>query len=68
MAEQIRQFASEHPETVLVAVDTFQMVRRSESEATYANNYQEVQAFKQLADEFGIALLLVHHLRKQRGQ
>lgn len=65
LAEQVRQFVSEHPDTVLVAVDTFQMVRRGESEASYANDYQEVQVLKQLADELGIALLLVHHLRKQ---
>lgn len=42
LAEQVRQFVSEHPDTVLVAVDTFQMVRRGESEASYANDYQEV--------------------------
>ena len=65
LADQIRQFVSEHPDTLLVAVDTFQMVRRSESEANYANDYREVQILKQLADELRIALLLVHHLRKQ---
>ena len=65
LADQIRQFVSEHPDTLLVAVDTFQMVRRSEGEANYANDYQEVQILKQLADECGISLLLVHHLRKQ---
>ena len=65
LADQIRQFVSEHPDTLLVAVDTFQMVRRSEGEANYANDYQEVQILKQMADECGIALLLVHHLRKQ---
>ena len=56
---------SEHPDTVLVAVDTFQMVRRSENEASYASDYQEVQILKQLADKLRITLLLVHHLRKQ---
>ena len=50
---------------MLVAVDTFQMVRRSENEASYASDYQEVQILKQLADKLRITLLLVHHLRKQ---
>lgn len=65
LCDQVRQFVSEHPDTVLVAIDTFQMVRRSENDVSYANDYQEIQTIKKLADELGIALLLVHHLRKQ---
>lgn len=65
LTEQIRQFVSEHPDTVLVAVDTFQMVRGSDSDPSYASDYQEIQVLKKLADELGISLLLVHHLRKQ---
>lgn len=65
LAEQIRQFVSEHLDTVLVAVDTFQMVRGSDSDPSYANDYQEIQQLKKLADELSISLLLVHHLRKQ---
>ena len=65
LAEQIRQFVSEHPDTVLVAVDTFQMVRGSDSDPSYANDYQEIQQLKKLTDELSISLLLVHHLRKQ---
>ena len=65
LAEQIRQFVSEHPDTVLVAVDTFQMVRGSDSDPSYASDHQEIQTLKKLTDELGISLLLVHHLRKQ---
>ena len=65
LTEQIRQFVSEHPDTVLVAVDTFQMVRGSDSDPSYASDYQEIQVLKKLADELSISLLLVHHLRKQ---
>lgn len=62
---QIRQFVEEHPDTVLVAIDTFQMVRGSDTEISYASDYQEVRQMKELTDELGISLLLVHHLRKQ---
>ena len=55
LAEQIRQFVSEHPDTVLVAVDTFQMVRGSDSDPSYASDYQEIQTLKKLTDELGIA-------------
>lgn len=65
LCEQVWQFVSEHPDTVLVAVDTFQMVRVNEVDTSYANDYQEIRQLKKLADELSISLLLVHHLRKQ---
>lgn len=65
LCDQIRQFVTEHPDTVLVAIDTFQMVRSNETDVSYANDYQEIGRMKKMADELGVALLLVHHLRKQ---
>ena len=65
LCEQIRDFVSEHPDTVLVAIDTFQIVRSNSTDISYANDYAEIRQMKSLADELGIALLLVHHLRKQ---
>ena len=65
LCDQVRQFVSEHPNTVLVAINTFQMVRGNETDISYANDYQEIRQMKELADELGISLLLVHHLRKQ---
>ena len=65
LCEQVRQFVSEHPDTALVAIDTFQMVRGGDTDISYANDYQDIRKLKALADELGISLLLVHHLRKQ---
>lgn len=65
LCEQIRNFVSEHPDTVLVAVDTFQIIRASNTDTSYANDYDDVRQMKQLADELEISILLVHHLRKQ---
>ena len=62
---QISKFILEHPDTVLVIIDTFQIVRNNGIETSYANDYEEVRALKTLADEKKISLLLVHHLRKQ---
>ena len=31
----------------------------------YANDYRDIGALKELADKYGICILLVHHLRKQ---
>ena len=65
LCEQIKSFLAEHPDTALVAIDTFQIIRNSTADTSYANDYDEVRKLKQLADELNISLLLVHHLRKQ---
>ena len=62
---QISKFKLEHPDTVLVIIDTFQIVRNNRIETSYANDYEEVRELKALADDLKISLLLVHHLRKQ---
>ena len=62
---QIEQFISEHTDTVLVIIDTFQLVRIGGIDTSYANDYSEVRILKALADKLHISLLLVHHLRKQ---
>ena len=63
LAAQIEAFAKEHPDTVLVAIDTFQMVRQN-NDVSYAGDYQDILLLKRLADRLDICLLLVHHLRK----
>jgi hypothetical protein len=54
----------DYPDTGLIVIDTFQRIRDSENESTYANDYREVVKIKGLADEHKIAVLLIHHLRK----
>lgn len=41
------------------------MVRRAVFDISYANDYRELSALKKLADRHGIAILLIHHLRKE---
>lgn len=65
LAEQIESFVAEHNDTVLVVIDTFQMIRSKNKDTTYANDYQEIEELKRLADKLKISFLLVHHLRKQ---
>lgn len=65
LCRQIFEFAYEHPDTRLIVIDTFQMVRSEATDVSYANDYQEVQQLKELAAKLGISILLVHHLRKQ---
>ena len=65
LCDQIVSFVTEHPDTVLVVIDTFQVVRGKSSRAGYAGEYAEIRKLKVLADRFGMTILLVHHLRKQ---
>ena len=65
LEEQISSFLRSHPDTVLVVVDTFQMVRGNVNDPSYGSDYQDMQKLKRIADNHGITILLVHHLRKQ---
>ena len=65
LVQQIQNFIINHSDTTLIVIDTFQMIRNSNSELSYANDYNEIGKLKQYADEMSISILLVHHLRKQ---
>ena len=67
LEEQVDAFVAEHPDTVLVIIDTLQMVRPIHN-ATYANDYRDLSVLKRLADKHGIAILLIHHLRKEKAE
>ena len=65
LEEQIKSFVADHPETALIVIDTFQMIRNTGSEVSYASDYNEIEILKKLTEELKITILLVHHLRKQ---
>ena len=67
LEEQIESFVSEHPGTVLVIIDTLQMIRPIH-DTTYANDYRDLTVLKRLADRLGLAILLIHHLRKEKAE
>jgi hypothetical protein len=63
--EQIAGFIKQHPDTVLVVVDTFQKIRSKTIDRNiYASEYDEANKIKAIADRFNIAIMLVHHTRK----
>ena len=65
LVEQIEQFLKEHPQTRLIVIDTLQMIRGTGYDNTYANDYRDLSVLKHIADTHGIAILLIHHLRKE---
>ncbi len=65
LEEQIEGFLRAYPETGLIVIDTFQKVRGlCFGVNSYANDYYDVSLLKTLADKHGVAIILVHHLRK----
>lgn len=50
LEKQITDFVAEHPDTVLVTIDTFQLIRNTEKDTSYSNDYQEIEKLKALTD------------------
>lgn len=63
---RIRNFIAEHQDTKLIIIDTLQTIRSPNTESTYSNDYSDLTILKNLADEYKIAILLIHHFRKQK--
>ena len=63
--EQVDDFLSRHTDTKLMVVDTLQKIRNSVKDCTYSNDYAELSLLKDMAEKYGIAILLRHHTRKQ---
>lgn len=68
VCDWLRDFKRQHPEVSLIAIDTFQLIRTPTPEVSYGGDYAELRILKELADELGICLLLVHHLRKMNDR
>ena len=66
--EQLTRFVSEHRDTRLIIIDTLQKIREASGDRySYASDYEIIGQLKHFADQTGIALLLVHHTRKQQA-
>ena len=63
LEEQLEALKEKRSDLKLVVIDTLQKVR-SGTDMSYAADYNELSSLKRLADKMEIALLLVHHTRK----
>ncbi len=70
LIEQIDDFLKQYPDTVLVAVDTFQHIRDNEIKrgvSVYAHEYEELMALQKYALKNRIVVLLIHHSNKAKA-
>lgn len=63
LEEQLEKVKKQKPQLKLLVIDTLQKIRES-TEASYGGDYRELTVLKNLADKLKIAILLVHHTRK----
>lgn len=63
LEEQIENAKQFLPDLKIVVIDTLQKIRES-TDLSYSSDYKELSVLKNLADKLGIAILLVHHTRK----
>ena len=63
LEEQLENLKTVRPELKLIVIDTLQKIR-SGTDVSYASDYKELSVLKSLADKMEIAILLVHHTRK----
>ena len=69
LTERLRLFLLHEADTVLIVIDTLQRIRgRTPDSGSYAADYETVEKLKEISDLYGIALLLVHHTRKEGAE
>jgi hypothetical protein len=66
--EALIRWCEQHPKARLIIIDTLQKFRRAtdarKKAGAYEVDYAELSAIKAVADRFGIAILVLHHLKK----
>ena len=67
--EALRKYLEDHPDIRLVVIDTLKKIRPRESgsRGVYDLDYEALEPLLPVAAEFGVAILVVHHLRKMEA-
>lgn len=68
LEHELESFLNAHKDTVFIVIDTLQMVRPSTFEYGYAGDYKDLAALRAIAQRHHIAMLLIHHLRKEGSE
>ncbi len=63
--QQIEDFLNKYDDIKLIVIDTLQKVRsEGKNNNAYSHDYKELSMIKRIADERGICIVLIHHVRK----
>ncbi|WP_246160757.1 AAA family ATPase [Nocardioides humilatus] len=67
MLDYIRGWVDHTPDARLVIIDVLSKIRPANVKNDYAEDYRVMSAIKKVADECGVAIVVVHHKRKQEA-
>lgn len=62
---QLEEYLKSFPSSRLIVIDTLQKVRTASKDNAYANDYGDISLIKEFADRHSLAVVVVHHIRKQ---
>lgn len=62
---QLEDYLKEYPDSRLIVIDTLQKVRTASKDNAYASDYGDISQIKEFADKHSLAVIVVHHIRKQ---
>lgn len=65
--EQLSQWCKSVQNPRLIIIDTMKMLKPQTKQVGYESDYDGVQPYRKLVDQFGVAILLVHHTRKSEA-
>ena len=65
LIEQLESYIKKYPQTRLIVIDTLQKIRNTSNDISYASDYGDISILKDFADKNKIAIIAVHHIRKQ---
>ena len=62
---QLEDYLKEFPDSRLIVIDTLQKIRTASKDNAYASDYGDISLIKDFADRHSLAVVVVHHIRKQ---
>ena len=68
LVDSLEEYLKAFPGTGLIVIDTLQKVRAVSKDSTYASDYGDISKLKDFADRHEIAVIAVHHIRKQHDE
>ena len=63
---QLEDYLKDYPDSRLIVIDTLQKVRTDSKDNAYASDYGDISLIKEFADRHSLAVIVVHHIRKQK--
>ena len=68
LVEDLEDYIIRNPECKLIVIDTLFMITPRMNDSPYASDYNNIVALKKFADQYEIAIVIIHHTRKMKAK